>query len=121
MSTEFVWTAIAVVTIVSSARLTRLVTYDVFPPARWLRHAWGNLMDRSRHTQGYAILTFCQWCFSFWATLVVVLWGYFADWNTLWWIVNGSLGGSYLAAILMTHDGDVSKDDGDDDDESENT
>lgn len=117
MSTEFLWVAIALTTIVSSSRLTRVVTFDVFPPARWLRDAWGNLMDRSRLTQGYAILLFCQWCFSFWATLAVVLWGFLADWNEVWWIINGSLAASYLAAIFMTNDTDTSTHDDDDEDE----
>lgn len=118
MSTEFLWVAIALTTIVSSARLTRVVTFDVFPPTRWLRNAWGDLMDRASLTRGYAILLSCQWCFSFWATLGVVLWGYYSDWDEVWWIVNGSLAASYLAAIFMTNDTDDSTHD-DSDDETE--
>lgn len=116
MSTEFLWVAIALTTIISSARLTRVVTYDVFPPARWLRDTWGDLMDRSRFTQGYAVLLFCQWCFSFWATLGVVLWGHLSGFDTIWWVFNGTMAASYLAAIFMTHDGDVSGDDDNEDD-----
>jgi len=110
MSEEFYWIAVAVVTVIASARLTRLVTYDVFPPTRWIREVWGEVMDRSAVTRGYAVLTYCQWCFSFWATLPLVLWGYYTDFQPAWWLVNGSLAGSYLAAIFMTNDTDVSHD-----------
>jgi hypothetical protein len=108
VSTEFVWLAIALVTIGAAARVTRLVTFDVFPPTRWARTAWGDLMDEHDITRPWAVLPFCQWCFSFWATLPIVLWGYFTDFHDPWWIVNGALAGSYLAAIFMSNDGDVS-------------
>lgn len=111
VSAEFYWLAIALVTIVSAARVTRVVTFDKFPPARWLRHAYGDLMDRTTLTRGWAVLPFCQWCFSFWATLPIVLWGWCSDFHTAWWIINGSLAASYLAAIFMTNDTDDSKDD----------
>lgn len=118
MSPEFYWLAVALVTIVSSARLTRVVTFDVFPPARWLRNTWGDIMDRHSLTRGYVVLLFCQWCFSFWATLAVVLWGYLSDFDEIWWIANGSLAASYLAAIFMTNDGDNTTHDDDENEES---
>lgn len=113
MSVEFFWVAVAVVTIISAARLTRLVTYDEFPPVRWAREKWADVMDRRALTRGWVVLAFCQWCFSFWATLPVVLWGYFTDWHEAWWLVNGTLAASYLAAIFMTNDTDDSGDDAD--------
>lgn len=100
--TTFQWVAVAVVAVLSSARLTRLVTFDRFPPVRWLRDLYENLTDGS----DWQLLTRCGYCASFWLTALVVGAGYLSDWHTAWWLVNGTLGGSYLAAILMAHDGD---------------
>lgn len=120
MSTEFYWIVVVLTTIVSASRLTRLATVDRFPPIKWLRDKYEDATDGS----GWQMLTLCGYCFSFWATAFVVLWGGAAGvynpgsveptaevWTQVWWTINGILAGSYLAAILMAHDGD----DGDDD------
>lgn len=107
----FFWIAVAAIVITSSSRITRLLTYDKFPPIQWLRHKYEDATDGS----GWQLLAFCPYCASFWVTLAVVLSGYYSDWHTAWWIVNGVFGGSYLAAILMVHDGD----DGDEDEEDD--
>ena len=98
----FYWIAVAAVTITSSARITRLVTYDKFPPVEWLRDKYADATDGS----GWQLLAFCAYCASFWVTLAVVLVGYYTDFHEAWWLVNAIFGGSYLAAILMVHDGD---------------
>lgn len=102
------WLAVALVTITSSARLARLATIDSFPPVKWLRDAYGAATD-NKYLLGWQELAYCPWCFSFWATLGVVLWGHLSGWCELWWVLNGALGGSYLAAILVAHDGDDSE------------
>lgn len=98
----FHWIAVAVVVVLSSARLTRLVMFDAFPPVKWLRDLYADATDGT----GWQLIAFCAYCASFWVTLAVVLSGYYSDWHTVWWIVNGSLGASYLAAITVTFDGD---------------
>lgn len=98
----FFWIAVAAVTITSSARLTRLATYDHLPPVEWLRNKYADATDGS----GWQLLAYCAYCASFWITLAVVLSGYASDWHESWWVVNGIFGASYLAAILMVHDGD---------------
>lgn len=98
----FYWVMIAAVTITSASRLTRLLTFDKFPPVQWLRFKYADLTDGS----GWQLLAFCGYCASFWATAAVVAWGYLVEFDTAWWLVNGTLGGSYLAAILMAFDGD---------------
>lgn len=113
MSSEFYWVAVALVTVTSAARLTRLATVDKFPPVVWVRDRYAALTDRPRLV-GWQLLMFCGYCFSFWVTLGVGLWGWLAEWNEAWWLANGVLGGSYLAAILMAHDGDINDDDEDD-------
>lgn len=103
---EFDWIAVAVVVVTASARLTRLATVDKFPPVRWLREKYEDATDGT----DWQRLTLCGYCFSFWATLAVVLSGWLSDWHTAWWVVAGSLGASYLAAILMASDGDEEDD-----------
>ena len=100
------WIAVAVVTVVSSARLTRLATFDAFPPVQWLRDKYDDLTDGGK----WQILAHCPWCASFWVTLPIVLWGYFSDFHTAWWLFNGTFAASYLAAMVMVHDGDESGD-----------
>lgn len=112
MSNEFYWIAVAVVTIISSARLTRLATFDDFPPTKWLRDKFADLTDGSQ----WQLLAFCAYCASFWITAAVVGLGLAAGVYTgtpdsgigfsAWWIVNGILAASYLAAVFMVNDGD---------------
>lgn len=104
--TVFEWIAVAVVVVLSSARLTRLATYDPFPPVRWLRDLYGDWTDSHSWSRSWALLAYCGYCASFWITLAVVLSGYFSDWHVVWWLVNAVFGGSYVAAIVMVHDGD---------------
>lgn len=103
--TEFEWVAVAIVFVTSTARITRLITWDHYPPSIWLRIKW----DTITHDGPWSLLAHCGYCFSFWAGAAVLAWGYFTDWQTAWWLVNGALGGSYLAAILMANDGDDSE------------
>lgn len=99
---DFQWVAIAIVTTLSASRITRLVTWDSFPPSVWVRMKW----DTITKDGSWAILAHCGYCFAVWAAFGVVLWGYLSDWNTFWWIINGALAASYVAAIVMSNDGD---------------
>lgn len=117
MNDEFYWVAVVATTIISASRLTRLATVDKFPPIAWLRNKYADFTDGT----DWQWLMFCGYCFSFWATLGVITWAYFAGvfapgataevWTRVWWLVNGTFAASYLAAVFMAHDGD----DGDDD------
>ena len=123
--TEFEWIAVAVVTVISASRLTRLATFDEFPPARWLRDKYADATDGS----SWQLLAYCPWCASFWVTAFVVTWAGCAGvlgagvfdgrtaWDTtgeiatpIWWLVNSTLAGSYLAAMLMVRDGEEADD-----------
>lgn len=121
MSTEFYWIAVVVTTIISASRLTRLAVADKFPPAVWVREKWAVLTVDT----GWIWLFYCGYCFSFWASVLVVgtgLWAGVYDpsvdtrefWPATWWIVNGTLATAYLAAVFMAHDGDDSNDEDDD-------
>ena len=118
MSIEFYWVAVALTTIVSAARLTRLATVDKFPPVKAIRTWYENKTDGS----DWQWLTLCGYCFSFWATALIVGWGYLSgvygadplavegvsevrvDYN-IWWAFNATFAASYLAAVFMARDG----------------
>lgn len=100
--TEFQWVAIALVTVLSAARITRLFTWDALPPMVWLRDKY----DKMTHDGDWSLLLHCGYCFGFWAALGVVGWGYLSEFDTVWWLANGVLAAAYLAAIVMAFDGD---------------
>lgn len=120
MSTEFYWVAVAAVVVVSSSRLTRLATWDEFPPAKWLREAYAE-----KAGPGWGLLGYCGYCASFWITALVVGWAWLADVldappgdsigvaAEIWWLVNGVLAASYAAAVFMANDGDEGDEDED--------
>lgn len=112
--TPFEWVAVAVITILSSSRITRLLTYDKFPPVRWLRHRYIGFTGSRERLASWTLLAKCPFCMGPWVTAAVVAWGYCTDWHDPWWLFNGVMGASYLAATYMIHDGDDSHDEDDD-------
>lgn len=120
---EFYWIAVTVATIMSASRLTRLATVDKFPPVRWARDKYADWTERGPIRLQWQVLMFCGYCFSFWATALVVGWGYLAGVydgafndstaETVWWLLYGTLGASYAAAYVMAYDGDINDDEDD--------
>lgn len=104
---EFQWVAVALVTVLSSARITRLLIFDKFPPIKWVKDRYADLTDGT----GWQWLVFCPYCMAPWVTAAVLGSGYLSDWHTVWWLVNAWFGASYLAAIVMVLDADTSEDD----------
>lgn len=100
MAIEFVLVAAVLTGIISSARLTRLVIHDDFPPSVRLRIIWDNLTDGS----GWNKLLHCHWCFAAWVSLPILLWGYFSELHWSWWLFNGWTAGHYLASMLVERD-----------------
>lgn len=105
---EFEWVAVAIVSVMSAARLTRLLTVDKFPPIKFVRDWYENKTDGSN----WQLLTMCGYCMGFWTALVVVGWGWLSGFNEPWWVVNAVLAVAYAGAIVMAHDGDINDDDG---------
>lgn len=103
--TDVQWVFIAVVTVLSAARLARLVVHDHWPPVSWLRRHWDSAVPDRTDKDGWNLLLHCHLCFAVWSAFGVLLWGYFTDWNTVWWMVNAGLGASYAAAYVVTFDG----------------
>lgn len=100
--TPFEWVAAMFVAVVCTARITRLITFDLFPPMVWLRGLW----EKITRNGDWALLFFCGYCMGFWVACANVAWAYLSDFSTAWWIFNSAWTVAYLAPILMVHDGD---------------
>lgn len=117
MSSEFYWVAVIATTVLSSARLTRLATVDKFPPVKRIR-VWYE--DRTDGTD-WIWLVLCGYCFSFWTTLALLIWGdlagvYSSAQDTslsaqAWWAFNLLFALTYLSGMTMARDGSDSEDD----------
>lgn len=97
--------AAVLVAIVGVGRVTRLVTYDDYPPTVAIRSWW----NRLTHGNGWSKLAFCLWCFSPWAMLFCLAWFFvgllWVPWLVIaWWFFWGWMALSYLSAILVRHD-----------------
>lgn len=113
--TPFEWAATAAILIISSARITRLLIFDKFPPIAAVRDKFIAATDKSETGRKWQIIAFCEYCASFWAAAAVLTWAVLAgvfdpEDSSLsvhaWYYVNGALTAAYLAAMVMVHDGD---------------
>lgn len=111
MSDEFYWVAVVAATVISASRITRLATVDKFPPVAAIRNWYEDKTDGS----DWQWLTLCGYCFSFWATWPIIVWGLLAGVYDstpvydlgfkIWWIANGIFAATYLAGVFMAYDG----------------
>ena len=102
MSREFVIIAAVVVGVVATARFTRLVVSDSFPPIVRIRMGW----DRLTRDGSWSELAHCPWCFAPYATAANLAAAILSDLHPAWWIVNGWLAASYAASWIVFHDED---------------
>lgn len=92
-----------VVAVMGVGRLTRIVTYDDYPPAMWLRRKW---IDLTR-AGAWAKLATCLWCASPYIAAVCVVHGVLSfnrPWEWTWWAFWGTLAIAYAAAIVLARD-----------------
>lgn len=92
----------SVVGVLSTARLTRLLTQDTYPPVAWVRAQWGRITNDG---PWYDLVT-CPYCAAPYFAAAVLAWGLLTDFQTAWWVVNGWLAASYLAAMIVARDGE---------------
>lgn len=108
------------VAVFCAARLTRLLAFDDWPPAAWLRERWDARTrpvadeDHVVREHPWRKLLHCPYCLAPWMLAPVmgaaVLVGYAPPGGTLlaqlWWFGAAWLGGSYAASIVVIYDGD---------------
>lgn len=81
-------------------RLSRILTYDDFPPAAWVRTIW----DRITNDGDWSKLAHCQWCATPWIMAACLAWAWLSGLHWTWWLFWGWLGLSYLASIVIARD-----------------
>lgn len=91
--------AAVIVGVLSVARTVRLLAWDEFPPAKWLReHLLAWMGDK------WGVLITCGFCLSPYIAAGMAVWAWLSDTNDVWWIINGVWGLSYAAAIIVSYD-----------------
>jgi hypothetical protein len=99
---QFQIVAAAIVGVIATARLTRLLVFDSYPPVAWIRAKWHDITKDG----SWAALVDCPYCAAPYFAALVLAFGELTDYGKVWWIVCGWLAGSYVAAVFIAHDGD---------------
>jgi hypothetical protein len=86
--------------ILGVGRLTRLITYDDYPPTIWLRARWIKLTKAG----GWSKLATCFWCAAPWLLLPCIAWAWLTQLNWTWWLFFGWMGVSYLISMVVARD-----------------
>lgn len=102
MSQEFVYVVAAIIGVIASGRMTRLITHDSFPPAEWFRIRF---VAATRNGK-WSTLVECPWCAAPYIVAVNLAWALLSDLHWAWWVANGWLAASYAASWLVYHDED---------------
>jgi hypothetical protein len=103
--------AAVLVAVLGVGRLVRVVIYDAFPPAVWLRTKWDDLTDtpgRREWMHPWNKLLHCPWCFMPWVMLVCMGWflaGFAVLWLAwAWWLFWTWMALSYVATMIYLRD-----------------
>ena len=95
------WIAAALVAVLGTARLTRLLTEDDWPPVQWFRNKWIAVTNGS----GWESLFLCPFCMAPYIAAFCLLTGWLSGLHFVWWAFFGWLAVSYLAAMVVVKDG----------------
>lgn len=99
--TDFGWVAAVVVGVLSVARTARLIIFDDLPPMVWLRT---RIMARYAEDSDWSKLWECPFCLTPYLSVGMVVWFWLGGDHWTWWVINGTWGGSYLAASYVAYD-----------------
>lgn len=88
-----------IVAVIATARLTRLVVDDDWPPMAWLREKYVMAVPEK-----WAALVECPFCAAPWFALPNLLLAWASDLAWYWWLPNLWLSAAYLAAIVNVRD-----------------
>lgn len=85
-----------------TARITKLLVEDQFPPTAKLRNAW--VKTFTNRDSDWVELFLCGFCMSVWVAGANIAVAYFSDFHTVWWVLNGWLAAAYLSGIIIARD-----------------
>lgn len=92
--TEILYTVAAIVVgVASSARITRLIVDDAWPPVALLRAWWAAKTDEGP----WYDLVDCHWCAAPWVVAGNLAFATATGLHPIWWLLNG-----WMAASLAT-------------------
>lgn len=94
--------------ILASARITRNIVFDDFPPTAAIRRWW----DSKTADNGWNSLFHCGYCMGFWvsapftvlATGLTVGWGVFETLSGIFWVICAWFAVGYLSGIIVASD-----------------
>jgi hypothetical protein len=92
--------AAATVGVVGTARLTRLVTKDHWPPMSFVRRKYVEMTQGSE----WSVLAECPFCVAPYVVAADLAWALRSDLDRKWWVVNGWLAASYAASLIVVRD-----------------
>lgn len=98
-STPFEWVAFAVVLALGISRLGRILTYDDYPPAEWVRMRWIALVGEK-----WGKLAICHWCLNPWLAALSIAWAYFSGYHWTWWAFFGVMATAQVASTITAYD-----------------
>lgn len=82
-----------------TARLTRIITHDDYPPAEWVRSHWV-----ARAGEKWGPLVECIWCAQPYVVLACLAWGYFTELHWSWWAFWVWMAFSQAGSTLLAYD-----------------
>ena len=82
-----------------TARLTRIVAHDDYPPAEWVRtRSFALLGDK------WGKITACIWCTQPYIVAICMAWAWFSDFHWSWWAFWGWMALSQAGSTLLAYD-----------------
>jgi hypothetical protein len=99
MTPDWLVLAAAAVGVLGTARATRLVVDDTWPPVLWLR-SW----YLSRAPEPWHDLVQCAFCLAPWVALPNLAWAVLSDLHWSWWLANGWFAAAYAASMVVVRD-----------------
>jgi hypothetical protein len=96
---EFILIVAFAIGVLGTARITRLLVDDDWPPSAWLREQYV-----TRVPEQWEGLAECPFCLAPWIALLEVLTAWIFDLPAWWFAGNVWMGGSYLASMIVVRD-----------------
>lgn len=87
------------VAVFGTARLTRIATYDDYPPAEWVR-----AQILARIGERWGKVATCIWCGQPYVVILCMAWGYFSGMHWSWWAFWGWMALSQAGSTLLAYD-----------------